>query len=278
MGGSVKLEQGVQKIEHDEKRITAVVTQQGERFAADAFFSTMPLQALINALTPAAPADVIAAAQALQYRGLITINLVIDKATVIPDHWLYVHEKSVRMGRIGNMNNFSLKMVANEKHTGLCLEYFAFVGEPFWQLSDQELLKIGAQELEKLNIVKAAAVIDGMVLKTAEAYPVYDQNYHTYLGAVLNYLKQFDNLYLMGRNGMHRYNNMDVAMLSAMHAVENYKKQQAQVPAHVVDACVPVAVVRAAQSDAMAAEEVAVAGKKQPVRMKQRRKGAQPPA
>ncbi len=251
MGGTIQLNHGVQKLEHDGARIVAVIASDAkggqERFEADEFFSTMPLQALIHALDPLPSEEIIVAAKALQYRGLITVNLVINKDTVIPDHWLYVHEKSVRMGRIGNMNNFSLKMVADQNHTALSLEYFAFVNEPFWKLSDAELIKIGAQELEQLKLVKASDVIDGMVVKTSEAYPVYDQNYHQHVAAVLGYLKQFSNLYLMGRNGMHRYNNMDVAMLSAMHAVNELKKTLGEI-------------------------------KKQPVRMKQRRKGVQPSA
>ncbi len=250
LGGSIHLNHGVQKLEHDGSRITAVMAGDaagsGSRFEADEFFSTMPLQALIKSLSPLPVQEVIAAAEALRYRGLITVNLIIDKGTVIPDHWLYVHEKSVRMGRIGNMNNFSLKMVADQNHTALSLEYFAFIEEPFWQTSEADLLKLGAAELEILGIVKASEVIDGMVTKTAEAYPMYDQNYHTHLGIVLGYLKQFPNLHLMGRNGMHRYNNMDIAMLSAMHAVNELKKN------------LPVF-------------------KKQPVPMKQRGQGAQSP-
>ena len=266
MGGSVLLEHGVHRLEHDGWRITAVVTGDGQggekRFEADDFFSTMPLRTLINSLYPLPTAEIIEAADALQYRGLITVNLVLEKGTVIPDHWLYVHEKSVRMGRIGNMNNFSLKMVADQNHTGLCLEYFAFVNEPFWHLSEEELVKLGAQELEKLKLAKASDVIDGTVVKTAEAYPVYDQNYHKYLSTVLGYLKQFSNLHLMGRNGMHRYNNMDIAMLSAFHAVNELKKT-----------LVPVA--EEVKVNEVRNEEV----KRQPVRMKPRRtKGTQPPA
>lgn len=251
MGGSIKLEHGVHKLEHDGSRIVAVVAGDAEggqkRLCADEFFSTMPLQTLIQSLDPLPGEDVIAAAKALQYRGLITVNLIINKDTVIPDHWLYVHEKNVRMGRIGNMNNFSLKMVADQNHTALSLEYFAFVSEPFWQLSDAELIQLGTHELAQLKLVKAHDVIDGMVVKTCEAYPMYNQNYHQHLAAVLGYLKQFSNLHLMGRNGMHRYNNMDIAMLSAMHTVNELKKTFGEI-------------------------------KKQPVRMKQRRKGVQPPA
>jgi protoporphyrinogen oxidase len=248
LGGSINLDHGVAKIEYTENAISAVVTRSASgdetRFQADEFFSTMSLHSLIKSLVPLPSKEIVEAAESLQYRGLITVNLIVDKADVIPDHWLYVHEKSVRMGRIGNMNNFSLKMVADQQHTALSLEYFAFVNEPFWQLSDAELVTLGTKELEELGLVKPGQIVDGMVVKTAEAYPVYDQNYHQHLNAVLDYLKQFKNLHLMGRNGMHRYNNMDVAMLSAMHAVEALKKTLPEI-------------------------------KREPVRMKQRRKGNQ---
>ena len=106
------------------------------------------------------------------------------------------------------------------KHTALSLEYFTYVDEPFWFKPDYELIELAKYELEKIGLVRATAVIDGMVLKTPEAYPVYDANYKEHLNAVLGYLAMFKNLHLMGRNGMHRYNNMDVAMLSAMDVVD----------------------------------------------------------
>lgn len=239
--GSLILDADVASIEHDGTKITAIATKKHthdqhasaslSRYESDYFFSTMPLRSLIFALDPIAPNDVIVAARSLCYRGLITINLIINKAHICPDHWIYVHEKEVRMGRIGNMNNFSLKMVDNSsKHTALSLEYFTFVDEPFWFKSDYELLEIGKKELEKVGLVKAAAIIDGMVMRTPDAYPVYDENYKEHLGKVLTYLSKFSNLQLMGRNGLHRYNNMDVAMLSAMSAVERVIEQEKNKP------------------------------------------------
>jgi protoporphyrinogen oxidase len=177
-------------------------------------------------MDPLPPEDVVFAAKALMYRGLITVNLIVNKAQVCPDHWLYIHEKAVRMGRIGNMNNFSLKMTDDPTHTALSLEYFSFVDEEFWFKSDHELIEIGKRELEKIGLVKAAAVLDGMVMRTSEAYPVYDGRYREHLSKVLDYLATFKNLQLMGRNGMHRYNNMDVAALSAMTAVEKILEQE----------------------------------------------------
>lgn len=233
--GAITLEQQVVSIKHEYNSIKAVFTKNPKDVSGaaqallvhegDYFFSTMPLRALILALDPLPEESVIKAAKALMYRGLITVNLIIDKAHVCPDHWIYVHEKEVRVGRIGNMNNFSVKMSDSPRHTSLSLEYFAFVDEPFWKLSDYELVELARKELEKTGLVKAEAVIDGMVVRTPDAYPIYDENYKEHLSVVLNYLAQFRNLKLMGRNGMHRYNNMDVAMLSAFSAVEDVLKK-----------------------------------------------------
>ena len=227
---SIQFHQNVVTIEHDNKKIIAVSARTGSgssggahaltRYDADYFLSTMPLQQLILGLDPLPPAVVVAAARALRYRGLITVNLIVDRSHVSPDHWIYIHEKTVRMGRIGNMNNFSLKMVDDPRHTALSLEYFTYVDEPFWRKPDHELLMQGKQELERTGLVRASAVIDGMVIRTPEAYPVYDERYKEHLSVVLSYLERFSNLHLMGRNGMHRYNNMDIAMLSAMDVVE----------------------------------------------------------
>lgn len=240
--GRISFNADVVSIEHKQNQITAVSTRLANaapkdgaqtltRHEADYFFSTMPLRALILSLDPLPSETVIKAAKSLNYRGLITVNLIVNKTRVCPDHWLYIHEKEVRMGRIGNMNNFSPNMVDDPtKHTALSLEYFTFVDEPLWFQSDYELVELGKKELEKIGLVKAAAVIDGMVMRTPDAYPVYDEHYKEHLSMVLDYLAGFSNLQLMGRNGLHRYNNMDIAMLSAMAAVEKVLEHEKQVP------------------------------------------------
>ena len=234
-GGQVHLNQDVVSLEHDGKKIIAVHAQDKRstsgvqtlvRYDADYFFSTMPLRTLIKSLDPLPAEAIINAANSLQYRGLITVNLIVNKTAICPDHWLYVHEKKVKMGRIGNMNNFSMGMVDHPNHTALSLEYFAFVGEAFWLKTEQELVEIAKLELEKIGLLKADEVLDGMVMKTAEAYPLYDEHYKEHLSTVLNYLGTFSNLELMGRNGLHRYNNMDIAMLSAISAVDNVLEKE----------------------------------------------------
>lgn len=190
----------------------------------------MPLRELVAALYPQPPHQVQKAAQSLGYRGLITVNLIINRAFLFPDHWIYIHERSVRVGRIGNMNNFSISMSANPNHTVLGLEYFAFHNEAFWQYDDAKLISLAREELATLGIADSKEVIDGFVLRVPQAYPVYDASYKTHLDCVLQYLRCFTNLELMGRNGLHRYNNMDQAMLSAFAAVVRVQEKEQRVP------------------------------------------------
>ena len=234
-GVPLTLQTTVVGIEHTNHLVTAVLTRSTNasdaavaltRRPCDYVLSSMPLRQLILSMDPVAPAAVVAAAQALSYRGLITVNLIVNKAHVCPDHWLYIHEKEVQMGRVGNMNNFSLKMVDDATHTALSLEYFTFTHEALWAMPDHELIELGKRELERIGLVSSAAVLDGMVIRTADAYPVYDSDYKPYLACVLDYVSTFKNVQLMGRNGTHAYNNMDIAMLSAMDAVDAVLAQE----------------------------------------------------
>jgi len=237
----LRLQEEVVSIEHDGNRLRAVMThevsssktstsayaQHLHTYPADSFFSTMPLRNLVLALDPCAPEAIIAAARRLVYRDLITVNLIIQKQALSPDHWLYIHDKDVRLARINNINNFSIKMVDAPDHTALTLEYPAFTGDALWASSDDVLIKHAKNDLEKIGIVPGKLVLDGMVLRSPEAYPVYDQQYKQNLTCVLDYLAHFENLFLMGRNGLHTYINMDVAMISARQAVNRAVAQHA---------------------------------------------------
>ncbi|MFH1253944.1 MAG: NAD(P)-binding protein [bacterium] len=234
--GSIHTNQKVMSIEHDGKSILAVLTknmsnenqhpenqhivQKLTRHDADYFLSTMTLRDLVLNMDPIAPKEVIDAAMQLRCRALITLNLIIDKDHITADHWLYIHEKSVRTIRIGNMNNFSAKLRPNVNHSAISLECFTFTDESFWFKTDKELLEQAKLEIDKIGLVKKELIIDGMVLRIPDAYPIYEGNYKEHLSIVYNYLGQFKNLKLMGRNGMHQYNNMDTAMLSAMTATD----------------------------------------------------------
>lgn len=238
--GQLSLRSDVISIEHDKKKILAVVTRKSSKtkshgagslayYKADYFLSSMPLRHLILAMDPLPPTNVITAAKGLRYRGLITINLIVNNPKVNPDHWLYVHDKELHVGRVGNGNNFSPYMADDStKHSALSLENFCYTEDPFWSKSDEELIELGKKELISLGFAKPGEVLDGMVLRVPEAYPVYDEYYKAYLATVRTYLAQFSNLQLMGRNGLHAYNNMDIAMLSAMEAVDKVLESDVQ--------------------------------------------------
>lgn len=229
--GSICLNEKVVEVKYEDFVIKSVLTKSSEienlnEHETDYFLSSMPVQELILSLKPAAPDFVLIAANNLKYRGLITVNFIIDKKDICPDHWLYVHEKELLMGRVGNMNNFSTKMVDDENHTVLSLEYFTFVNDEFWKKDDEDILDLAKIELEQMGLAQQNQILDGFVLRCQTAYPVYDKNYKKHLNVVLKYLNQFENLQLMGRNGMHKYNNMDVAMLSAFKVVNKIEKQE----------------------------------------------------
>jgi protoporphyrinogen oxidase len=232
----------VVSIEHDNHMISSVWSRsaaiktgasQLKHHGIDYLISSMPLRHFILAMDPLPPDQVVQAAQALRYRGLVTVNLIVNKVNISPDHWIYIHDKHVYVGRVGNMNNFSLKMIDDAtKHTVMCLEYFSYTNEPLWAMSDHDLVALGGQELENIGLVKKSDVLDGMVVRVPEAYPVYDEGYKERLDIVLTYLAQFSNLSLIGRNGLHRYNNMDAAMLTAFEAVDKILMNEQSLTLH----------------------------------------------
>ena len=170
---------------------------------------------------PTPPADVLTAAKKLNYRDFLTVALIINKSDLFPDNWIYIHEPGVKVGRIQNFKNWSPYMVSDPNKSCLGLEYFCFEGDELWTKPDQDLVELGTKELEVLGFISQSDVEDGAVVRMPKAYPVYDPYYKEALSDVREVLKDLDNLQLIGRNGMHRYNNMDHSMLTAMLAVEN---------------------------------------------------------
>lgn len=185
------------------------------------FISSMPIRELIEKIEPPVPEDVYKAATGLNYRDFLTISLIINKPNVFPDNWIYIHDPEVRLGRIQNFKNWSEDMVPEQGKTCLGLEYFCFEGDGLWSMSNRELIELGKRELEKLGLVNASYVEDGTVVRMPKAYPVYDATYKDSLRTIRNYLGEIQNLQLVGRNGMHKYNNQDHSMLTAMLAVKN---------------------------------------------------------
>jgi protoporphyrinogen oxidase len=223
-GGCVELNTGVERLVHDNGRIVAVeVNHSGhvERVGARSVLSTMPLRQLVRALSPAAPAEVIAAADRLNYRDFITVALIIDTPNLFPDNWIYVHDEKVKLGRVQNFKNWSPDMVPDPKMSCLGLEYFCFEGDGLWTMADRDLVELGRREMAAIGLVDPAKVVDGTVVRMPKAYPVYDEGYEDALGSVRKYLDRFQNLQVAGRNGMHKYNNQDHSMVTAMLAVQN---------------------------------------------------------
>ena len=191
------------------------------RYLGRHFLSTMPVRELIEAMDPQAPAEVLAAARALNYRDFLTVVLIVDRAETFPDTWIYIHEPDVKVGRMQNFKNWSPDLVPDPSKSSLGLEYFCFEGDRLWNMADSELLELGKREIDAIGLVAASEVIDGCVVRMPKAYPVYDDDYQAHLMVVRRWLATLPNLELAGRNGMHKYNNQDHSMMTALLAARN---------------------------------------------------------
>ena len=223
LGGTVLLTHRVTAMETDGNRVTAVRAAGlagPRRIEAEHFISTMSLRSLVGALSSATPVAADAAAR-LTYRDFILVALVLDRDTLFPDNWIYVHTPGVRVGRIQNFNNWSAAMVPHPGQTCVGMEYFCFEGDSLWNASDADLVAMATSELKSLQLDSGARVIDGTVVRMPKAYPIYDATYRENLEAIRDYIDPITNLHTIGRNGMHKYNNQDHSMYTAMLAVEN---------------------------------------------------------
>ena len=223
-GSEVRLKANVEKIlwRHDGVHaIEVVVAGKRETIKGSNFISTMPIRDLIQKFSPPVPTDVLNAAERLSYRDFLTVALVVNKRDLFPDNWIYIHDAEVKVGRIQNFKNWSPSMVPDPEMTCLGLEYFCFEGDDVWNMSDADLIELGKNELALLGLVEPADLVDGSVVRMPKAYPVYDGTYAEALRIVRRFLNDLQNLQLVGRNGMHRYNNQDHSMLTAMLAVKN---------------------------------------------------------
>jgi protoporphyrinogen oxidase len=185
------------------------------------FISSMPIREALQRFKPAVPKDVLDAANDLKYRDFLTVALIIRKPMLFPDTWIYIHDPEVKVGRIQNFKNWSPFMVPDPNNTCLGLEYFCYEGDELWNLPDDELIELGKTELETLGLANKNDVQEGTVVRMPKAYPIYDLTYRKSLEVVCQFLKPLDNLQMVGRNGMHKYNNQDHSMLTAMLSAEN---------------------------------------------------------
>ncbi|HSJ12856.1 MAG TPA: NAD(P)/FAD-dependent oxidoreductase [Longimicrobiales bacterium] len=224
MGGEVLMRHRVREVHVEAGRVVAVTAEGPEgprRFAADHVISTMPIRELVAALRPLPPPDVRAAGAGLNYRDFLVVALIFKQENPFPDNWIYVHSPDVRVGRIQNFNNWSPAMVPVPGRTCLGLEYFCFEGDGLWTSRDADLIALATREIGQLGLADPALIEDATVVRMPKAYPVYDAAYGAHLASVRRYVDAIPNLQLVGRNGMHKYNNQDHSMLTAMMAVWN---------------------------------------------------------
>ncbi len=223
-GGEVRLNCRVSRICRQGRAVQAVEVTSGSGkavFEGTDFISSMPVTQLIRGLDPPPPESVLQAAQRLKYRDFLTVCLIVAKPDLFPDNWIYIHDPGARVGRIQNFKNWSPDMVPDPSRTSLGLEYFCNQGDDLWMLPDQELIELGKQDLMRIGLAQPEDVLLGCVFRVPQAYPVYDSDYRSHLLAVRKYVDSLKNLQTIGRNGLHRYNNQDHAMLTGILAVRN---------------------------------------------------------
>jgi protoporphyrinogen oxidase len=223
-GHEVRLGHRVTQVVVEGGEVRAVVAEStaGEQtFPADHVISTMALQGLVRCLSPAAPPATRAAADGLAYRDFVVVALMLRRDGLFPDNWIYIHTPGVQVGRIQNFKNWSAAMVPEPGVTCVGMEYFCFEGDALWASSDEDLAALAAAELETLGLARRSDVIDSKVVRVPKAYPIYDRHYRDHLARIREGLDPIANLHTVGRNGMHKYNNQDHSMLTAMMTVEN---------------------------------------------------------
>lgn len=191
------------------------------RITGDHYLSSLPLRDLVALIDPPPPDPVIQAARMLRYRDFFTVGLIVKKSFLFRDNWIYIHAPDVKVGRIQNFKNWSPDMVPDQETTSLGLEYFCNRTDPIWKEPDGALIGLGIEELARLGFSGPADVSDGIVIRSPDTYPVYDDGYRERVGIVRDYLGTIANFQTIGRNGLHRYNNQDHSMLSALYAVRN---------------------------------------------------------
>jgi len=233
MGGVIHMHHDIKAIYTEGARITAVEavdTKSGSasRWEGDYFFSTMPVSELIKGLRADVPANVKEIAAGLQYRDFITVGLLLKQFSATDSHakitledtWIYIQEKDVKVGRLQLFNNWSPFLVKDPSTTWVGMEYFCNEGDEFWGLTDEQIKDLAITELDKIGLARREDLLDATVLRMEKTYPAYFGTYDRF-DEIRTYTDNFANLFLVGRNGMHKYNNADHSMLTAMTAVDN---------------------------------------------------------
>jgi protoporphyrinogen oxidase len=224
-GGEIKMNAPVTRLETKDGVVTKVVAD-GVEYTPSHVISSLPLRTTVGISDPEAPAAVRDAAQGLRYREFLTVLLVVEGQDLFPDNWIYIHQPGVTVLRIQNFKSWSPYMVPEgSTDASVGMEYFCFEGDKLWTTPDEELVKMASQEIETLKLAKASNVKFGFVERVYKAYPIYDEKYAERVATIRKWLESdLTNLTQVGRNGLHRYNNSDHSMLTAMRAVDNITK------------------------------------------------------
>jgi protoporphyrinogen oxidase len=219
-GGEVLLETPATRIELEDGAVASVEAG-GRTYRPGAVISSLPLREVVAMTRPLPPADVQEAARGLRYRDFLTVALVVAGDELFPDNWIYVHDPAVRVGRIQNYRSWSPWMVPDPAKACVGLEYFCFAGDDLWTMSDDDLVALATGELERLGLARGARLERGFAIRVPKAYPIYDADYAERVATIRAWLETVPNLQQIGRNGLHRYNNSDHSMLTALRAVDN---------------------------------------------------------
>jgi protoporphyrinogen oxidase len=229
-GNDIRLNTGVEQVHRDGAHVTGltVSTKDGvERITADNYISSIPLTLLAKIMDPAPPPEVLAAADALTFRNIITVNLMLRKRQVTPDTWLYVHDRNILFGRFHEPKNWSPAMTPGEEFTSLVVEYFCSFGDQIWSMSESELVDQTVRHLvHDLQFIAPEEVIGGFAVRAPRAYPAYVMGYEKPLAAIREFIGEMDNLQIIGRYGTFRYNNTDHSIETGMLAAKNILGEQ----------------------------------------------------
>ena len=227
MGNDVRLGMTVTGCERDETRGRWIVSYEDAEkrrlsVEADHVISSAPIRELVNGISPSMSPASLAAARALRYRDFLTVVLILRDRGAVSDNWIYIHDPGVRVGRVQNFKSWSPEMVPDPAMACYGLEYFCFEHDELWSAADSDLIELGRRELAAIGLAKADDVVDGCVVRQRKAYPVYDDEYAQHVATIREEIEQsYPNLHLVGRNGMHKYNNQDHAMMTAMLCAKN---------------------------------------------------------
>lgn len=218
-GGKIIFNEAVDKIENINQKIKNISTLNNKIFQADYILSSMPIKDLINSFNNV-PKDISKISQKLEYRDFITVGLLLKNLELenLKDNWIYIQESDVKIGRLQIFNNWSPYLVKDENTTWIGLEYFCNEDDELWAMKKEEFIEFAILEMTKLNLIKKENILDSIQIKVKKAYPSYFGSYDKF-DEVKDYINSIDNLYCIGRNGQHRYNNMDHSMMTSFEAV-----------------------------------------------------------